>query len=96
MKFEKVVCICGSGLGSSFLVEMNVKKALIELGLPDIEVEHTDLGSAWPGIADLIVCGSDLYDNLERFGDTIPLQNIMDKNELKEKLSKYLTEKGVL
>lgn len=93
---KKIVCICGSGLGSSFLVEMNVQSVLKELGLSDIEVEHTDLGSAWPGIADLIVCGADLYDNLERFGETLPLQNIMDKGELKEKLSKILVAKGIL
>jgi PTS system ascorbate-specific IIB component len=93
---KKIVCICGSGLGSSFLVEMNVQKVLKELGVEDIEVEHTDLGSAWPGIADLIVCGNDLYENLERFGDTMGLMNIMDKVELTEKLTKYLTDKGVL
>ncbi|MBN2604970.1 MAG: PTS sugar transporter subunit IIB [Bacilli bacterium] len=93
---KKIVCICGSGLGSSFLVEMNVKTVLKELGLNNIEVEHTDLGSAWPGIGDLIVCGSDLYDNLKKFGDTLALKNIMDKNELKEKMSQYLTNKGVL
>ncbi len=92
---RKIVCICGSGLGSSFLVEMNVKTILKDLGL-DLEVEHTDLGSAWPGVADLIICGSDLYDNCKRFGDTMPLQNIMDKNELKEKLVEYLTTKGIL
>jgi len=93
---RKIVCICGSGLGSSFLVEMNVKVVLKELGLDEIEVEHTDLGSAWPGIADVIVCGADLYDNLKRFGDTISLKNIMDKDELRTKLSEYLTSKGVL
>lgn len=93
---RKIVCICGSGLGSSFLVEMNVVTVLKDLGFPDIEVEHTDLGSAWPGLADLIVCGSDLYDNLKRFGDTIALDNIMDKNELKEKLTKVFKEKGLL
>ncbi len=75
---------------------MNVQKVLKELGVEDIEVEHTDLGSAWPGIADLIVCGNDLYENLERFGDTMGLMNIMDKAELTEKLTKYLTDKGVL
>jgi len=93
---NKVVCICGSGLGSSFLVEMNVKAVLKDLGLPQIEVEHTDLGSAWPGIADLIVCGNDLYDNLIKFGDVVGLSNIMDKVELKNKLEAYLKEKGVL
>lgn len=93
---QKVVCICGSGLGSSFLVEMNVKTVLKGLGLPQIEVEHTDLGSAWQGMADLIVCGKDLYDNLKRFGEVIALDNIMDKNELQEKLSAFLKEKGIL
>ena len=93
---KKIVCICGSGLGSSFLVEMNIEAVLKELNVSDIEVEHTDLGSAWPGIADLIVCGSDLYDNLKRFGETLSLDNIMDKNELREKLEILLKEKGIL
>jgi PTS system ascorbate-specific IIB component len=92
---RKIVCICGSGLGSSFLVEMNVKTVLKDFGL-NIEVEHTDLGSGWPGMADLIVCGADLEDNCKRFGDVLALDNIMDKNELKEKLQKTFTEKGVL
>lgn len=93
---KKIVCICGSGLGSSFLVEMNVKTVLKKLNLSDIEVEHTDVGSAWPGIADVIVCGNDLYDSLVRFGDTVGLDNIMDKTELEEKLSAYLKTKGIL
>ena len=83
---KKVVCICGSGLGSSFLVEMNVKSILKELGLSKVEVEHTDVGSAWPGMADLIVCGSDLASVLARNGEILALNNIMDKKELKDKL----------
>ena len=75
---------------------MNVDWVLKQLGIEDIDVEHYDLGSAWPGLADVIVCGADLYDNCLRFGDTIPLKNIMDKNELMEKLTVYLTSKGIL
>lgn len=93
---KKIACICGSGLGSSFLVSMNVKDYLKSIGKTEIEVEHMDLGSAWPGIADVIVCGMDLEDNCARFADTIGLNNIMDKNEIAEKLGKYLTDKGVL
>lgn len=29
---KKVLVVCGNGLGSSFIMEMNVKKALNELG----------------------------------------------------------------
>ncbi len=68
---------------------MNVKDVLKDLGRNDIEVEHTDLSSAWPGIADLIMCGADLYDNLIRYGDTIPIHNFLDKNEIKNKLVDY-------
>ncbi len=95
-KIYKIVCVCGSGLGSSFLVKMNVDWVLKQLGITNMEVEHTDLGSVWPGIANLIVCGADLQDNVERFADTVPLKNIMDKNELKEKLVAYFTSKGIL
>ena len=28
MEIKKILCFCGSGLGTSFLMEMNVKKAL--------------------------------------------------------------------
>ncbi|NDL67843.1 PTS ascorbate transporter subunit IIC [Clostridiales bacterium F-3ap] len=63
--------MCGSGLGSSFMVEMNIKTALKDLGVQDVEVEHVDLGSGYPGIADLIVCGKDLEDNCSRFGNVL-------------------------
>ena len=87
---KKIVCICGNGLGSSFLLEMNVKAVLKDLGMNEVEVEHSDMGSAFVGMADLIVCASDLKDSLERFGDTIGLNNLMDKNEIKTKIEVFL------
>lgn len=95
MKFYKIACICGGGMGSSFLLEMNVKDVIKDIGLKDVEVEHTDLSSAWPGIADIIVCGADLYDNLKRYGDTIPIHNLLDKNEIKGKLLEHFKSHGV-
>ena len=50
----KIMAICGSGLGSSFMVEMNIKKVLKKLDI-EAEVEHSDLSSATPGAADLFV-----------------------------------------
>ncbi|SHF18049.1 PTS sugar transporter subunit IIB [Alkalibacter saccharofermentans] len=87
---KKIAAICGSGLGSSFMVEMNIQTALKDLGFNDIEVEHMDLGSAWPGVADLIVCGKDLEDSCKRFGEVLALDNILDKDELKGKLEAWL------
>lgn len=42
---KKVLVVCGNGLGSSFIIEMNVKKILTELGM-QAEVSHTDLASS--------------------------------------------------
>lgn len=55
----KIMAICGSGLGSSFMVEMNIKKVLKKLNI-DAEVEHSDLSSATPGAADLFVMAKDI------------------------------------
>lgn len=97
---KKIIAICGSGLGSSFMVGMNIKNALkelgVEVGLGAIEVDHMDLGSAYPGVADLVVCGKDLEDSAKRFGELLVLDNIFDKAELKNKLEVVLKEKGVI
>ena len=41
----KILVCCGNGLGSSFMIEMNIKKALQEIGA-EAEVSHCDLASA--------------------------------------------------
>lgn len=93
----KFLVVCGHGLGSSFMVEMNAKQALSELNAPnDLEVEHSDLGSASSDMADIFICGRDLADNLSRLGELIVLDNILDKDELKEKLKGKLEERDLL
>ena len=41
----KFIAACGSGLGSSLMVSMNVTKVLKELGV-EAEVEHSDISNA--------------------------------------------------
>lgn len=96
MKIEKIMCACGSGLGSSFLVEMNVTKVLKKLNLEEIEVSHSAATDVYKGVADLFVVGKDMYDVCSPFGDTIMLENIISLPELEAKLTAYFTEKGVL
>ncbi|MBB6215370.1 PTS system ascorbate-specific IIB component [Anaerosolibacter carboniphilus] len=96
MIIKKIQCACGSGLGSSFLVEMNVKKVLNKLGIKGIEVEHSAATDVFKGSADLFVCGKDMYDVLSKFGPCITLTNIISLPELEEKLSAFLKEKGVI
>lgn len=54
-------------LGSSFMVEMNIKKVLKKLEI-DAEVEHSDLSSATPGAADLFVMAKDIAASRQRTG----------------------------
>ena len=84
----RIMAVCGSGLGSSFLVEMNIKKVLAKIGV-EAEVEHSDLSSATPGAADLFVMGKDIAESARMPEDkVIVLNNIVDMVELEYKLRK--------
>lgn len=86
----KIMALCGSGLGSSFMVELNIKNVLKDLGVTDAEVGHTSVAQASPDQADLFVIGADLAQSLPAYNNLIVLNNLMDKVELKEKLSLHL------
>ena len=83
---KKILCFCGSGLGTSFLMEMNAKKALDSLGITDVEVEHTTIDDIVPGAADLFICGADLLPNAEKAGKAIGLNNMVSVEEMTLKL----------
>ena len=56
---HSIMCCCGSGLGSSMLVRMNVEKALKKLGASGISVSHSSLSdvSAYPEWAQRVSAG---------------------------------------
>ncbi|AFJ46351.1 PTS sugar transporter subunit IIB [Shimwellia blattae] len=87
----KIMAICGSGLGSSFLVEMNIKKVLKKMGV-EAEVEHADLSCAMPGAADLFVMAKDIATSASVASEQLlVIDNIIDINELEEKLRGYFS-----
>lgn len=83
---KKIVCFCGSGLGSSFMMEMNCKKALKNLNINGVTVEHTTLADITPGMADLFVCGEDLLPQAQKAGKAIALKNLVSLQEMTDKL----------
>ncbi len=86
----KILVMCGNGLGSSFMMEINVKKALTELGV-DASVSHTDLTTGRTMDADIYIGAKDIMDNFTKEGSkVIGLENIMNITEIKEKLSANL------
>lgn len=91
-EIRKIMCACGSGLGSSLLVEMNIQDVLANLGISGVEVSHSTTSDVQPGVADLFVVGRDLADFLREIDDDqkVILTNIVDKGELEEKLREKL------
>ncbi|MDR3431864.1 MAG: PTS sugar transporter subunit IIB [Rouxiella aceris] len=87
---KKILIVCGNGLGSSFIVEMNVKKIIKELG-KDADVSHTDLSSAKSESADIYIGSTEIIANLDDgkrkvFG----LTNLLDNAKIKEILANNL------
>lgn len=84
--------VCGNGLGSSLILKINVDKILKEIN-QDAEVEATDVGSAGSSGAELIVTTSQFESNLKSINkDVIYVNNVMDKEELKEQLEEYFNK----
>ncbi len=87
----KIMAVCGAGLGSSFMMEMNIKKVINKLGI-QAEVEHCDLGSVTADAAEVFVMGRDIaYSANLPENKLIVISNIIDIKELEEKLNAYFT-----
>ncbi|MGA9173916.1 MAG: PTS sugar transporter subunit IIB, partial [Thermoactinomyces sp.] len=79
----KILVVCGNGLGSSFIMELNVKKALNELG-KEAQVDHTDLTTARTEKADIYLGAKDIISQLDDGTRTIvALENVMNLEEIK-------------
>ncbi|MED1490542.1 PTS sugar transporter subunit IIB [Bacillus smithii] len=86
---KKILVVCGNGLGSSLIVEMNVKKILKEMGV-EAEVSHTDLATSKSEQADIYLGSKEIVENLEDGKRTVvALKNILDQNEIRSELEKY-------
>lgn len=88
---KKIMAVCGSGLGSSFMVEMNITEVLKELDVDDeYEASHTSLADVTNGDADIFVTAADLADSASHLGNLIVLDSLLDKDELKRKIQEKL------
>ncbi|OKP67696.1 PTS lactose transporter subunit IIB [Paenibacillus sp. P3E] len=87
---KKIMVVCGNGLGSSFIMEINVKKALTEMG-KTAEVDHTDLASARTVQADIYIGAADIMGQLDDGSRAIvTLENMMSIPEITSKLQPHL------
>jgi ascorbate PTS system EIIB component len=86
----KILVVCGNGLGSSFLMGMNIKAVLSQIGAI-ADVEHCDLSSAKGYNADIIVSTRDIAYQLKGKAKVlIELNNILDMENMRAKLIEAL------
>jgi PTS system ascorbate-specific IIB component len=90
----KFLAVCSTGLGSSFMVHMNIEQVLKELGIAGIDVDHADLGSVSSDSADAIFVGRDIAEAASGLGDVVVLDSIIDLNELKTKVAEAAGRHG--
>lgn len=83
---KKIMCCCGNGLGSSMLARINVQDILNEEGIRDIEVVNDTIADCSEGAADLFIVSKDLEDSVSGIDNKIILDNLMDKDEIRNKL----------
>jgi Phosphotransferase system, galactitol-specific IIB component len=92
----KILVCCGNGIGSSFMIEMNIKKVLKELNV-EANVDHSDLGSASGIKADIYVGTRDIASQLTSLGgEVVSLNSMIDLKELKTKLEETLIKLGIM
>lgn len=94
----KIMVVCGHGLGTSLMMEMSIKTIVKDLGV-SAEVDHVDLGSAKGTECDIFVGTNDITDQLKDMDVTpiiVSLDNMVDKEAMKVKLSAALTQLGAL
>lgn len=90
----KILVCCGSGLGSSFMIQMNVEKVLKELKM-EAEVDHADLSSAMGMKADIYLGTRDITSQFNSLGgEIVSLNSMLDMNELRTKLEQALKKLG--
>ena len=91
-QIHSILCCCGSGIGSSILTEMNLRKALIKLGRTDIVSGHAALSEIADKDADLIVTGKEMLDQVRAFPRVIALTRMISEAELTAKLEAAFSE----
>lgn len=67
---------------------MNIEKALKNIGVKGVDVEHSTLSEAKGSRFDLYVVSKDLADAVKTLSNVMIVDNLMDTKELETKLKK--------
>jgi len=87
----KIIAVCGAGIGTSVLLQMNAEKVLRTLGI-DAIVDAADIDTARASRdAQILLTTPEIVDKLQGLpSEVIAIDHVFDLTELSEKLSKAL------
>jgi PTS system ascorbate-specific IIB component len=94
----KVLTVCGAGVGTSTLLRMNINETIksFNIGIP-FKVENTSLTRAKGTRCDLIVTFASFEADARKLcDDVIVINNLMDKQELKQQIGEFLKKKQII
>ncbi|MBT2156591.1 PTS sugar transporter subunit IIB [Clostridioides difficile] len=89
----KILIACRAGVGSSLMLKIKTQQIIKENNFP-IEVEHGSLDSLNGFNGDAVETLIDVAEELKKKKfDIIGIHNIVDRNEIKTALEKFLASK---
>lgn len=91
----RIIAVCGAGVATSLMAKMNIEKILKESGY-SCTVDAVDVGSAGGQNCDLFVITEELSKTLVvpsyNKAKVVTVQNLVVKNELREKILPVVQE----
>lgn len=97
-KSLKIKACCGAGNGTCQIVCLKVKRVLKKMGVnANVTPDTVAATRSQAKSLDLIICNRSLLPQfknvIEQGASVIPLVNVMDENEIEEKITAWLEEK---
>ncbi|WP_027334329.1 PTS sugar transporter subunit IIB [Mycoplasma elephantis] len=88
----KILCLCGSGMGTSMIIKVKVSNAMKELGiLGSVEAMGLGQGKGLINSVDVVLCTQNFLSEVKNGkARAYGLKNIMSAEEIKEALSDAL------
>jgi len=101
MRKLDILFVCCAGLGSSFACQMAAEDVLNKLGV-EANLDHDTISSAVSRNANIIITGENFKSQFDNFTideentTIVYLKNIVSTDEIEEKITPVLKDKGII
>ena len=92
-EYLRIICCCGSGLGSSLILSLNIDNYIKNHKLKNISVSHSSISEVNKKSADIVVVGLDVYTLFLEYNKVVVIRDNISYEELDSKLTLSLNNK---